>query len=607
MSSLYQSHDGSRNFCILWLVLMYLAATVTASCQTPGPAFPPLRLTSGSASSKELAAKLDAVILDGLRGEDGHWSEDTTSFAVQLTSVDETLWSSYFTAKILGEYKDSGSTLVTGDTAFRAASITKTFTVYALLLEKRINLEDPITKYLPALKYGSMNDKWAVDFDQITIRSLASQLSGIARETGQSDLALDRNKMPEDPAKNGFPPIAVDDEHLGPCQKTEHDRPCTGSDVIGRARNQSMVFYPNYRSTYSNVAYSLLGLALENVTGQAFPDLIASSILEPLGMHNTSFSKPRDGDGIIPYGFNNWRTDLGADNPTGGIYCTTNDFSKYLRSILSSSLLPRAVTNAWLQPHSWSMSGVMSATGMPWEILRSTKLTTDGRGVDVITKGGGLWGYSSLIVLLPEFGLGLTILVAGDHRALAELTVRLTGAIVPAIEGFARIEARRAFAGSYEVVSGENGLRSINSSLVLAVDDVGPGIRIAAWTSRDVDFLKVYGHLNHMPDDQDAWEARLIPSNLEHDDGAVREEIWRATTIRKPSADRKSSAWDDFCFTDVDSFSYGGFSIEEFRFVRGHDGEVESVVLNGLRTTLFKEKGSSQNSGPEKQAMMIQE
>ena len=292
---------------------------------------------------------------------------------------------------------------------------------------------------------------------------------------------------------------------------------------------------------------------------------------------------------------------------TGGIYCTTNDFSKYLRSILSSRLLPGAVTNAWLKPHSWSMSGVMSATGMPWEILRSTKLTKDGRGVDVITKAGGLWGYSSLIVLLPEFKLGLTILVAGDQRALAELTVRLTSSIVPAIEDFARIETRRAFAGSYGAISGKNGLLSMNSSLVLAVDEVGPGIRIVAWTSRDVDFLKVYGHLKNMPDDKDAWEARLIPSNLEHDDGTVREEIWRATAIQKPSQDRKSSAWDDFCLTDVDFLSYGGFSIEEFRFVRGRNGEVESVVLNGLRITLFKGLGTSPNSGLGKQAMLIQE
>ena len=248
----------------------------------------------------------------------------------------------------------------------------------------------------------------------------------------------------------------------------------------------------------------------------------------------------------------------------------------------------------------------MSATGMPWEMLRSTKLTKDGRGVDVITKAGGLWGYSSLIVLMPEFGLGLTILVAGDHRALGELRVRLTSTIVPTIEDFARMETQRAFAGSYAAISTEDGVLSMNSALLLVVDDVGPGIRIAAWVSRDVDFLKVYGHLNGMPDNKDAWEARLIPSNLEHEDGFVREEIWRATAIRKPNADRKSSVWDDFCSTDVDSFSYGGFSIEEFRFVRGRNGDVESVVLNGLRITLFKEE-LSQNNERGKQVTMIRE
>ena len=168
---------------IVWLVLARFLATVHAGCHIPGPAFPTPRLARNSSSLSTITTKLDTIIKNILHGEDAHWSEDTTSFAIQLTSADETLWSEYFTAKILGDYKDSGPTPVTGDTVFRAASITKTFTIYALLLEKRINLEDPITKYLPALRDGSERDAWAVDFDEITIRSLASQLSGIARES----------------------------------------------------------------------------------------------------------------------------------------------------------------------------------------------------------------------------------------------------------------------------------------------------------------------------------------------------------------------------------------------------------------------------------------
>ena len=75
------------------------------------------------------------------------------------------------------------------------------------------------------------------------------------------------------------------------------------------------VFSPNDHSTYSNVAFSLLGMALENVTGTSYSDIITQSILVPLKMENTGTSKPKDSAGIIPWGPNSWDQDLGADAP----------------------------------------------------------------------------------------------------------------------------------------------------------------------------------------------------------------------------------------------------------------------------------------------------
>jgi CubicO group peptidase (beta-lactamase class C family) len=75
------------------------------------------------------------------------------------------------------------------------------------------------------------------------------------------------------------------------------------------------VFEVNDRSTYSNVAFSLLGLALERTTGKPYSEIISSSILEPLGMNHTTTRKPKDSDGIIPWGPNDWRRDLDSDTP----------------------------------------------------------------------------------------------------------------------------------------------------------------------------------------------------------------------------------------------------------------------------------------------------
>jgi len=81
------------------------------------------------------------------------------------------------------------------------------------------------------------------------------------------------------------------------------------------ARSKTSVFKPNDRSTYSNVAFSLLGMVLERVTGTSYDEIIHSSILEPLGMKHTRTTKPKDSAGIIPYGPNDWAIELGADTP----------------------------------------------------------------------------------------------------------------------------------------------------------------------------------------------------------------------------------------------------------------------------------------------------
>ena len=75
------------------------------------------------------------------------------------------------------------------------------------------------------------------------------------------------------------------------------------------------MFAPNYKSTYSNIAFILLGFVLEKVTGKSYQDAISASILEPLGMHQTTVKKPKDSMGVIPAVTNDWNYVAGAYNP----------------------------------------------------------------------------------------------------------------------------------------------------------------------------------------------------------------------------------------------------------------------------------------------------
>jgi hypothetical protein len=233
---------------------------------------------------------------------------------------------------------------------------------------------------------------------------------------------------------------------------------------------------------------------------------------------------------------------------------------------------------------------------MPWEILRSTKLTPDGRAVDIITKGGLLEGYYSSILMIPEFGIGVTILVAGDYPALVDLREKIIATLIPAVEKLVRDEIRKQYAGTWanwpNWWSTKRSGPDMNFSLKLEVDDTGPGLRVLDWFSNGTDFLPVYGRLKGMPEGT-KWQARLIltgvlPKSDDDDDPDPdwSAETWRLVVVPEKRAGEEKKVFDDFCLTDVDSLMYSGVSIELFVILKDH-GEAQWIFL-GMGTDMFK-------------------
>lgn len=173
---------GAREYCAFILIYLTLVTAVGAVCYAPSPSFPSLVLERDDVATQELGKILDAALYGISNGEVlERWNTSTSSFAIQLTSASQTLWSSYHTATTLGG-PTHGTAIVTGDAAFRIASISKTLTVYALLLQPNVSLDDPITKWLPELLENKNDDDGRIEWDQITLRSLASHLGGIHRD-----------------------------------------------------------------------------------------------------------------------------------------------------------------------------------------------------------------------------------------------------------------------------------------------------------------------------------------------------------------------------------------------------------------------------------------
>jgi CubicO group peptidase (beta-lactamase class C family) len=81
-----------------------------------------------------------------------------------------------------------GTDRVSVNSIFRIGSISKLFTVYAFLLNGGLELwERPVTEYVPELRQLSHNsdncsDLDSVRWEEVTLGSLASQMSGIGRD-----------------------------------------------------------------------------------------------------------------------------------------------------------------------------------------------------------------------------------------------------------------------------------------------------------------------------------------------------------------------------------------------------------------------------------------
>lgn len=142
------------------------------------------------------------------------------------------------------------------DLHMRIGSVTKTFTVTALLQlvdQGKVRLDDPIAKYVPGVVSG----------ETISLRQLAEMRSGLVNYSATA--AFDR---------------LLTDEPL---------RPWTPPELLSYAVREPLLFAPGKGFSYSNTNTILLGLVVEQVSGERLGAYIRRHVTAPLGMRQTSF------------------------------------------------------------------------------------------------------------------------------------------------------------------------------------------------------------------------------------------------------------------------------------------------------------------------------
>jgi D-alanyl-D-alanine carboxypeptidase len=153
-------------------------------------------------------------------------------------------------------YEDWDKTApMSADVHQRIGSVTKTFTVTALLQlaeQGKLSLEDPIEKYVPGMPNGDA-----------TLYELASMRSGIPSYTFDESF---QQKLFSDPNYVWTPEALTD-----------------------LVRGAEPMYPPGAMTFYSNTNTVLLGMAIEEVTGEPIEAVMQKQIIEPVGLTNTVF------------------------------------------------------------------------------------------------------------------------------------------------------------------------------------------------------------------------------------------------------------------------------------------------------------------------------
>lgn len=350
-------------------------------------------------------------------------------------------------------------------------------------------------------------------------------------------------------------------------------------DLIRSVREDHPTFAPNQQSTYSNIAFELLGLVLANVTNQTYESYINEAIFKPLEMDRSTFSIPPDSEGVIPLWPHYYDVNEGVQNPTGGIFTSSNDLSKFIRYVLSRY---NGITHAlnWMHPVSPSRD-LNSFYGMPWEIFQTDRVLSNSRRViRFITKSGGLPSYISLIIIMPQYDLGITLLLAGPFDFFKTLRETVTIGLARAAEQIAISALEQSYAGRYIAAD-----PSLNSSMVLKADQ--RGLVVEQFVSNSTDMLKstLLQSLGR-PDDR-PWYLLLVPTLLFRDEENQKGEMWRLE-IASERPKGETDVWDDFCINDIEGPWYAGAPINQVVFWKGESGLVYDISLEGFRANLTR-------------------
>ena len=312
------------------------------------------------------------------------------------------------------------------DMVFRLGSVTKQFTSAAILLlaeQDKLSLDDPLTKFLP--DYPEVGKK-------VTVEHLLTHTSGIVSYTGIPNYMT-----------------------------TEVTKELTVDELVAVFKDLPVEFDPGERYAYNNSGYVLLGAIIEKVSGMSYEDFIQLKIFDPVGMKRSYYGSHSriiplrvSGYGRVAGEYQNARY-LSMTQPyaAGSLLSTVEDLLLWNTALFGGRVVSEASLEKMTTPYELNDG---EAPGYAYGLA-----VRDVRGRHTIAHGGGIFGFSTHALYIPEEKIFVAVLsnTTGSASNPAGISTQLAavalGDPIPARQEVAIDPGILAsYAGEYELRPG---------------------------------------------------------------------------------------------------------------------------------------------------------
>jgi CubicO group peptidase (beta-lactamase class C family) len=368
-------------------------AKITGKFSQGGGNFPfeLARAADPAAKAKKALEGFDEIVAKGLA------QLKVPGAAIAIVKDKEIIFSKGF-----GFRDVDGKLPMTADTLMAIGSSTKAFTAFTLgtLVDRgQVEWDKPVRDYIPWFRLYD-----AQAGERLTPRDLVTHRSGLPRH----DLVWYNN------------------------------RTATREQLV-----RSLAYLPptadlREKWQYNNMMFLTAGFLVETLTGKTWEDSVRTLVFEPLGMSRSNFSvaeSQKDKDFALPYDERDGKVvkipfrDISLVGPAGSINSSANEMSRWVTVHINGGKFEGkevigANSMADLHTPYMTTGDVSTRPDITAPDYALGWMVDNYRGHGRVHHGGNIDGFSAMVSLLPNDGLGFVVLTNKNGTGLTELLIR---------------------------------------------------------------------------------------------------------------------------------------------------------------------------------------